>query len=102
MTPRRPRATIGTIRCVGDCPRINYGHADGGDLHLVSLRVASKSEEAQAQDFIRALMPTLSGPRTLSRRRQIVQALIQLARIMGTPLTATEVANLHAWARAVE
>ena len=98
MTARRPRSTAGVLRAFGSS-RVGYATVDGGDLEIVYLIVASKAEADLVNDSIRAAMPTLAGPRTLTRRRQVV-ALVQAAsRIVDTRLSATEVARLHEWAR---
>lgn len=101
MTPRRSRATLGTVRGGSDsnAPRLSFGYADGGDLEIVSLRVRSKAEEMQVSDYVRGVMPRLSKPRTLTRRRQVVAAMLEAAKLVGPPLDATDTAHLYEWAR---
>lgn len=101
MSPR-PRASIAVQRAGSDGSgsRIGYVVLEGGDVEALVVRCATGAEYDELRDYFRAVVPTLAPPRTLTRRKQLVDVAIQAARRIDVKLSETEVARLHGWARA--
>ena len=98
--PRRPRTTYSTTQGVhDDDPRVSIARAEGGDVELVSLR-CTRAEAEQVHAYLKRM--SWAPPRSLTRRRQLVEAVVSAANLIGAKLTSTEIAKLHEWAKSVQ